>query len=134
MKKEFPLTTKNMIGSIICGSCWFVAGLMSIWHTLVPMIITGLALIWAGAAMIIVMVVGFEKGDEMSEKHFLKAKARTYDSMLLALLIFSLWSSVNNLIGREQFIVNWHAWLLMFIGIMQVISGVYFAHYEKAGD
>ena len=134
MKKGLPLTTKNLIGSIICGACWFVAGLMSNWHTLVSMIVTGLALIGAGVAMITVMIVGFEKGDEMSEMHFLKAKAKTYDCILLVLLIFSLVSSINNLVGREQFVVNWHAWLMMFIGIMQVISGFYFAHYEKAGD
>lgn len=134
MKKKHSLTTKNMIGSIICGVCWFVAGLMSNWHTLASMIVTGLALIGASVAMFTVIVVGFEKGDEMSEMHFLKAKAKTFDRILLTLLIFSLVSSVNNLMGREQLHVNWHAWLLMFIGIMQVISGVYFAHFEKAGD
>jgi len=134
MKKEIPLKIKNLIGSIICGACWFLAGVFENGKSIGFMIATGLALIGAGMAMIAVTVVGWEKGDEMSELHFLKAKASTYNSMLFGILILSLVGSINRLLGNEDMIVKWHAWLLIFLGIMQLINGICFARYEKAGD
>ena len=98
------------------------------------MLAEGISLLGAGISMLAVLVVGSVKGDEMSEIHTLKAKSRTYDCILIALLLFSLIGSVLNLAKYPFFITNWQAWLMMLIGVMQFISGFFFAKYEGVGD
>ena len=73
-------------------------------------------------------------GDEMSELNYLKAKATICDRILMTLLIFAFAGNVNKLINHEDIILNWQSWLMMFIGVMQFMSGILFAKYEKGGE
>ena len=131
---KMSLKTKNYIGSIMGGLFWFLSGLFSLWDTTGFHIASMVSTIGAIVSMWVTMIVQVQDGDEMSEAHFLKAKARTFDSVLITFLIFVLFSSLYKLIKHEDFIVNWQSWLMMFIGFMIFTSGLYFAKFERDGD
>lgn len=134
MKIKMSLQTKNLIGSVICGSLWFLSGVFSLWDSIGFKLAYAAALFGAGVSMITVILVEAVKGDEMSEIHTLKAKARTYDSLLMGFLIFSLVGAFQNLSNSRPFITNWHAWIMMFVGFMQFVFGIHFIIYERNGD
>ncbi len=134
MKMKMSLQTKNLIGSVICGTFWFLSGVFGLWDSFGFKLANAVALIGAGASMLTVILVGAVEGDEMSEIHTYKAKARTYDSILMGFLIFSLVGAIQNLTNHRPFIANWHAWTMMFVGFMQVLFGIHFLIYERNGD
>ncbi len=134
MKRELPIRTKNFIESIICGACWFFGGLLSGFDNKICLIISSIILLGSGFVLVFLSIVNAEEGDEMSELHYLKAKARTYDTVLLIFLLFAVIGGINRIMGHEEFISKWRIWILMLIGLMQIYAGVLFSKYEKDGD
>ena len=43
MKKRFSLRTKNLIGNVICGAFWFIAGVFEHWDNTMSKIIVVVA-------------------------------------------------------------------------------------------
>ncbi len=134
MQKEFSLELKNHIGSIVCGVCWLLAGIFINYESKEALIATSFFLVGAAVSMLVLMFIQSVEGDEMSEMNYLKSRVRTYNSCLLTFIIFALMGVINRLTVEKDFFNNWQAWTMMFIGIQQVISGIYFAKYEKDGD
>ena len=132
--RYISLRTKNIIGAFICGFFWVASGILTQLGSTTAILISGVTLIGAGASMLAVMLMGAVEGDEMAEIHFLKTKARTYDSIVMTFLIFSLIGAGYKMVRHEELITNWHAWVMIFIGIMQLVSGITFERYEKGGD
>ncbi len=132
--KKISLKTKNYIGTVACGLFWLLAGIFELSDSRVFKIAEGIALIFAWIMLILRIFLQAEDGDEMSRAHFLKAKAMAFDSILSGVLLFTLVNSVTQLIWQKDVISDWHAWLMMFIGVMMIISGMNFARYERDGD
>lgn len=134
MNKKISLKTKNLIGSIFAGIFFALSGIFDMFDNIPFQIVSGLFMMLAGASLIFILFIKAEEGDEMSEAHSLKAKAQTYNTILCGIIIIALISVISRMIFHKDFIVDWHAWLLVFIGIMQFMYGYYFAKYERDGD
>lgn len=134
MKRKMSLKVKNYIESIAAGICWFVSGFCEKYDTTPARIIIIIASVGIIITIISSLIIHSEEGDEMSELHYLKAKARVHDSLLTTLLIMSVIDLVFKQISSTPFVVNWLGWIKMFIGVMQIASGFYFARFEKRGE
>lgn len=71
-----------------------------------------------------------EEGDERSEYNLLRAHDSAFRISLLGLAVCLIIDAISSLFGIEL-IVHFKGWILMFLGIMNIISGVSFYHYEK---
>ena len=134
MKKKFSLRTKNLIGNVICGAFWFIAGVFEHWDNTMSKIIVVVALSCAVATSVFELWLRSVEGDEMSEYHYLKAKSYVFDSMILVLPLLFCFNSLYDTFSGEPFFTNVGGWLLMFIGFLRIMSGVYFARFERKGD
>ncbi len=133
MKRKMSVTTRITLQSLVCGLLWMLAGVGSVIHT-VPALI--MSVVFLVAALIIFALIGLsvnESGDEMSQLNLYKAKSRTFNIVLYGLIAFSTIVAIQEIRGIE-IVLNWRGWIMIFIGIMQFISGFLFRMYEKGID
>ncbi len=129
---KISLKQKNIIQSIVSGFLWIVAGIFSILATKNKSLNLGTAICCFAiiALWLIVTVVNAEEGDERSEYNLLRAHDSAFRISLLGLAVCLIIDAISSLFGIEL-IVHFKGWILMFLGIMNIISGISFYHYEK---
>ena len=135
MKIEITLKTKNIVSNIIAGIFWFLAGVFYIWDDNLIFMCLGTAMITASLiCLLYAKYTHVEKGDEMSEYNYTKARSSTYGIILIGFLVLALITVIIKMIFGFELASSWKPLLYMFIGIMQFVCGLYFISYEKGGD
>ena len=132
-KATISLGTKNILQSIIIGVFWLIAGILNILGTKIALIISATALLVAAIVNFSLSFFNEESGDEMSEFNTYKAKACAFDITLSGVMLFCIYSAIKMISGTES-TINWNGWLLIYIGIIQVVKGILFKIYEKGID
>lgn len=126
---RISVRTENILGSIVSGILWMLLGACIIRKT-VPTLIIG-AIILAIIAGIYVLILFFNDrdGDEMSDYNLLKSKAKTFEVLLWAVMVLSIFCSVIQFFHID-FELDWQGSIMFIIGMMKFFSGIYFYRFE----
>ena len=131
--KIHSLSTKNIIGMILMGIFWFLYGLMNCFDGIIFNILSLISIIGVMITLILTINLKFENGDEMAEMHFLKARSKALNALIILLLILSMLGSATRIFGTNL-VANWQGYTSMILGFVHIISGYYFWKYEKDGN
>lgn len=121
--------TENILESIVSGILWMLLGVCIIRKT-VPSLIIG-AIIFVIIAGIYVLILFFNDrdGDEMSDYNLLKSKAKTFEVLLCAVMVLSIFCSVMQ-IFHINYELDWQGSIMFIIGMIKLFSGIYFYRFE----
>ena len=73
------------------------------------------------------------QGDEMSKAHYQKIRADSYSSIIGIIISWGIIVIIADFLGFTL-VHNWFSWLLILIGIEEMIMGMRFYRLEKKGD
>ena len=132
VKKIHTLHEKNLL-EIINGFAWIVTGLTCVSKEIIPLVINTLSLIAVVITSFMSLYLKFEKDDEMSSQHYLEARSKTLGIVLLLLALLYM-ASVFLGMANITFSLDWRIWATCFMGITQILAGVYFYRLEKNGE
>jgi hypothetical protein len=133
--KNIKLTVRmeNILGSIVSGILWMLLG-FCIMRKTVPSLIIGFVLLLAIAIIYFLILFFNDKdGDEMSDYNLLKSKAKTFEVLLCAVMVLSLFSSAMYFLHID-FEVDWQGSMMFTIGMMKFFSGIYFYRFEQGKE
>ena len=92
-----------------------------------------LSFVLVGVFKILTLLLNSTQGDEMSAEHFKRVKAHVYGSLMISIVFFGIIGVIASFF-HYTLIDNWYGWLLMFLGIQELLAGREFINMERAGD
>ena len=129
-KSTMSIATKNILQSVVVGLLWMLSGLCIQADKLIFSVVSLISLLLAVTLQVSLGFARAVPGDERSEFNHMKAKASAYTAILLGLLLWNVVACLQTLLKIELFKFS-RGWILIFIGVVQVIEGIYFHLYEK---
>lgn len=132
MKLSLSTGVKHMLMSIATGLLWVLAGLCVQKNTVISSKLGLIFLILALAIQFIFTIATVKPGiyDERLELNILKAKSRSYNSILAGIGFYCIVINVQTIIGNELMKFE-RSWAIAFIGTIQIIEGFHFFLNEK---
>lgn len=138
MNKEMSIKAQNLLGSVFSGACWLISGLCEFGNgmpfTIINIIAMGIACITSLWVTIKGLSKHIQKGDEMSDLHMHQAVFSSYAILLIVLMIFSTAALMCRATFGTELIENWYAWTKIFMALMMLLPGIFFAISERNVD
>ncbi len=121
--------TENILGSIVSGILWMLLGTCIIRKTAPSLVIGAIILAIIAGIYVLILFFNDRDGDEMSDYNLLKSKAKTFEVLLWAVMVLSIFCSVIHFFHID-FELDWQGSIMFIIGMMKFFSGIYFYRFE----
>ena len=131
-KKIHTLHEQNIL-EIINGFAWIATGLTCVSKDIVTLIINILSLTVVVITSFMRLYMKFEQDDEMSSQHYLEARSKSLGTVLFLLALLYMASVFLGMVNISLSL-DWRVWATCFMGITQILAGIYFYRLEKYGE
>ena len=133
MKKTLSYTNRVKLEKIFLGIIWTVSGIVGFFDSIPALVVQIIAFAACIYTLLKISFMKKEGADEMAEQNMNRAKAMTFDCMLLAYCCVSLFAllflrEVNLTISLSQIISNL---TFLSMGITHLAVGLIFRKYEE---
>lgn len=138
MSKEMSIKTQNIVVPILSGLCWLASGLSEFGDGTIFRLISIIAMSIAIVTSLLVIIKAtrnhIQKGDEMSELHMHQSVYSSYAILLVVVMFLSTAILMVKAVLGVDLIENWYAVTKIFVALMMLLPGIFFAISERNVD